>query len=268
MSQTTVQRQNAIRFGSAKFEIGDNLGALTDIGALRNVKAIESWDELLVESGNAGVLLKKIKNQKLTISADYLEPDMTALNIIRGGIDTYSTVAGVLVNNAIQTVVSGDWEFNTFIPFIYANATGLSPNIDSVTGSTDGLLVAETDYFISQDAQGRWGIFIKDSVTVTTEAQNMVIQMDYTPAASKKLSSGGKFTIDSKVIRLTNTNEAGNEIRIVVYNAYNSKALELNFPDDNADDVMVVPVSLIAEVDATRAAGDQLYEITDEQSTT
>ncbi len=268
MSQTTVQRQNAIRFGSAKFEIGDSIGALSNIGALRNVKAVESWDEVLVESGNAGVLLKKIKNQKLTLSADYLEPDMEALNIIRGGIDTYSTVAGVLVNNAIQTVLSGAWSYNTFIPFIYENGDGTAPNIDSVTGSTDGALVAETDYFLSQDAQGRWGIFVKDSVTVTTEAQNLVIQMDYTPAASKKLSSGGKFTIDAKVIRLTNTNEAGKTLVIVVYNAYNSKALELNFPDDNADDVMIVPLGLVAEVDASRSAGDQLYEITDQQSTT
>ncbi len=266
MSQTTVQRQNAIRFGSAKFEIGDSLAALTNIGALRNVKAVESWEEVLVESGNAGVLLKKIRNQKLTLSADYLEPDMQVLNIIRGGIDNYSTVAGTPVSGYSQVVASGTWNYEKFIPFDKQNGSGAKITPTSVTGSVDGALVLDTDYFLVKSPVGAWGLYIIDSATLTTEVQDITIVYDYTPAASKKLSSGGKFTIDSKVIRLTNTNEAGKELRIVVYNAYNSKALELNFPDDNSEDVMVVPVSLIAEVDASRTGGDQLYEITDEQS--
>jgi hypothetical protein len=40
--QTTVQDSNTIRFGSAKLEVGPNVGALTDLGAVNGVVFNES----------------------------------------------------------------------------------------------------------------------------------------------------------------------------------------------------------------------------------
>jgi len=52
--QTTVQRENSIRFGSGKMEISnDNWSTSKDLGAMRNIVFEETWDEVLVESDNA-----------------------------------------------------------------------------------------------------------------------------------------------------------------------------------------------------------------------
>jgi len=57
-----------------------------------------------------------------------------------------------------------------------------------VTGGTDGLLVADTDYFVGQNADGDTIITIIDSTTVTTEAQTMTVVYGYTPSAGNILS--------------------------------------------------------------------------------
>jgi len=85
--------------------------------------------------------------------------------------------------------------------------------ITSVTGSVDGALTANTDYFKGQNENLDTCITLIDSATLTTESQSITIVYDYTPAASKKLSSGGKKTIAPKVVRLTNTDENGRSSR-------------------------------------------------------
>lgn len=274
MSQTTVQRQNAIRFGSAKLEIGEAVASLIDIGALRNVRIVESWDEVEVQSDNAGVLLQKIRNQKLTINADWLEPDLEILNTIRGGIDTYDTTANSIVEDHDQTIAADAYDFNEFIECEYQNEDGSVLQIDSqgypdLSGSVDGALAHGDDYFITKNGQGKWGIIIVEAgTTVTTMNQVFTLSYDYTPAASKDLSSGGKFAVSARVVRLTNTNAAGNTVVMTIYRGFNNGPLELPWPSDEGEDAMPMPIEIVAELDVSRTAGDQLYSIVDGQSTT
>jgi len=273
MAQTTIQRPEAVKIGSAKVEVGDDIGSLQNLGAMRGVSLSESWDKVEVESDNAGVIKEYIKNQRIAITGNLIEIDLEILNEIRGGIDEYDTVAGSKVDDHDQIVAGGAWHYNEFIVGEHQNADGSVLQIDTqgypdVSGSVDGALAHGTDYFIVKNGQGRWGIIIIDSATVTTEAQVLTISYDYTPATSKVLTSGGKKTINPKVVRLTNTDENGKKLQVTVYYASIEEGITLEFPSDEAEDVMVTPINLVGKVDVDRTVGDQLYEIVDEQSTT
>jgi len=81
-------------------------------------------------------------------------------------------------------VSSGSWNYNNFIRITNQNGDGSAITVNSVTGATDGLLVAGTDYYVGQNDDGEYGIFIIDSATVTTETQDITIDYDYTPNSS------------------------------------------------------------------------------------
>jgi hypothetical protein len=95
MSQTTVKAEHKICFGSGKFEISTDGNTWTDVGAMRNIVFAETFDKVTVMSDNAGVIKEFIKNHFASLSGDLMELDLTNLNTIRGGIDTYSFANGV-----------------------------------------------------------------------------------------------------------------------------------------------------------------------------
>lgn len=95
MSQTTVKTANKICFGSGKFEISTDGNTWVDVGAMRNIVFSEAFDKVTVMSDNAGVVKEFIKNQVASLSGDLMEIDLTNLNTIRGGIDTYGFANGV-----------------------------------------------------------------------------------------------------------------------------------------------------------------------------
>ena len=266
MSQTTVQRPEAVRFGSALFELGETLGSLVNIGALRNCQVAESWEEVKVESGNAGVLKKKIKNQKVAITADWLEWDLETANLLRGGIDEYDTVPGTPTPVTDEEV---KLEGTNLVRLEHKNGDNTEVTTIVVT-SNDATPVARTlntDYVIGVDPAGYTCIARIEGGAII-DGDTVLVDYSYTPNVSKKLTSGGKFTINPRVVKLTNKNEAGKDLTITIYYAMVGEGFTLPFPDDTADDAMVAGVNLVGEIDASRAAGDQLYEILDEQSVT
>jgi len=269
MCAQTAANTNVYVFGSGKFEIGDDVGSLEDVGSLRGAVFTESWDEVEIETDNAGKPIKRIKNQKASLKAGILELDIEKLYAFRGGLDVYDTDAAAKVEDYDQIIATGDWAFNQFIECDKQNADLSVLQIDAqgyvdVTGSTDGALANVTDYDMVKDpGSGKWGIIVKDSATVTTEAQQLTISYDYTPPAARYLTSGGKYLIDDKVVRLTHTDSAGKVLRLTLYKAAIAGGLELTFPSDDSDDVMEVPFEMGGVLDVSRDAGDQLYEIYD-----
>jgi hypothetical protein len=264
--QTTVQKADAIRIGSAKIEIGDTVEALINLGAVRNVVSQESWELVKVMGDNVGEIKKFIKNHINTVTFNWAELDLTNLNAIRGGIDTYSTVAAAPVAGAEQVIPANAWAYKKFIKIEHQNGDGSAITVNSVTGGTDGALVENTDYYVGQNSIGEYGIYVIDSATVTTTNQILTINYDYTPNASKVLKTGGKVEIAPKVVRLTNVNEDGKKFQITIYKASNSSGINLTLPADDADDIWLTPVTLEGVCDASRTVGDQLMEIIDEQS--
>jgi hypothetical protein len=180
------------------------------------------------------------------------------------GVATLTTIPGTLVAGASQVVASGAWGYNDFIPIEHQNGNGAIITINSVTGSVDGALVAETDYFKGQDSQGRWGIFIINSATVTTEAQNITINYDYTPATAYQLDMGEKSAeLVAKIVEFSKA-ISGKVFRARLWSVTNEEGLTLAFPDSAGEEPASLPVSLAGGLDTTRATGQQLIEIYDE----
>jgi hypothetical protein len=265
-AQTTVQNSDALRWGSAKFEAAlksDGFGSLQDLGALRNIKVVESWEDVVVSSDNAGRVLKSLKNQKLTITAEWLEPEFSKLDMLRGGdLDTYDTVSDTPVSITDEAVVLNDTDS---VRLLYKNAD--NTEVDSIVVTQAGDPCARnTDYVIGVDSEGYTIIARIDGSAVIEDGSTVLVDYDYTPASSKTFKTGGYRTISPIVIRLTNEDEDSNGLVADIYEAYISAGLDLSYKSDDADDVNVLPLSFEAICDETRSVGDQLWAITDEQA--
>lgn len=113
---TKVQQRNSIRFGSAKFEVGETIDDLVDLGAMRGIEFEETWDEMRVQSDNAGVIVAGLNNHEATIRGDLMEINLKNLAILRGGIDKYEEVAPEEGKDAAIRLLSGG--YSTFEPRI------------------------------------------------------------------------------------------------------------------------------------------------------
>jgi len=258
MPQTTIQKTPAIRKGSVRVLIGDDFDALVDIGALRNPVFTSLVENQAIVFDNVDDLKKFVNGKKVQVAFDLAEINLTNLAVLDGGLLSISNTAGTIVNNASQVIASGAWAFNKFIEIANQNGNGTSPTVDSVTGGTDGALVAGTDYYVGQNAEGKWGIFIIDSTDVTTLSQAITIVYDYTPNASKKLTFADSGNKTLKCMRLINTDEDSKTFKIDIENGTNFTPISIDFAGDDEEDVAILPIQFQGDV----------VEIVDEQQTT
>lgn len=93
-------------------------------------------------------------------------------------------VASALVSGATQDVVNPT-AYLKFIVIANQNGDGSAVVVNSVTGSTDGALVAGTDYEVIQDGAGKYGIQLISGGAITTLTQTFTINYDYTPNAQR-----------------------------------------------------------------------------------
>ncbi len=246
-------------------KIGDTVGALTDLGVLKGDAQLEiTYDMVKVLGSKAESLKTYIKNMVATGTFEMYQLYLENIQKLLDGAATVSTVAAAPVVGYNQVVPSGNWLFDRFIPFDKQNGSGAKITPTSVTGSVDGALVLNTDYWIVKDANGIWGISIRDSITVTTEAQNITILYDYTPAASKTLKMGAPSAeLTPKIVEFSMLN-SGKLYRARLWSVTNEAGLTIGFPDAASDDLTSMPVNLKGGLDATRASGEQLIELYDE----
>lgn len=267
MSQTTLQNTEALRWGSAKVEAAlysDGFGSLQNLGAIRELVITETYNPTNVWSDNAGSLKRFINSQKLNIKFIWLEPELTKLNMLRGGIDTYATVA------ASPTAVTDEEVTLTslaFTKFAYKNAanTVVTSIVVTTNASTPVTLTKDTDYVVAVSSDGYTGIARIEGGAITS-GDTVLVDYSYTPASQKTLSSGGKNIILPIVMRFTNTDEDSTDLRIDVYQATFNVGMILQFMSDQAEDVNPFPLEFEAELDETRTAGDQLIKIYDAQA--
>lgn len=264
MGQTTVQRSGAIKLGSALMEVGDSIGALKNLGAMRGIAVTETFDKIEVESDNAGVIKEYIKNQRVAITGSLIEIDLEMLDEIRGGIDTYAPVAGSPTPITDEKVILPDTDL---IRLLHKMGDGTEVTSIVVTDqqSTPVTYTLNTDYVVGVDSAGYTCIARIEGGGIT-DLEEVLVDYSYTPNVSKKLTSGGKKTIAPKVVRLTNKDQDSKMFRITVYFASIEEGITFEFPSDEAEDVMVAPINLVGKVDVDRTIGDQLFEIIDEQS--
>lgn len=94
-AQTKVQKGNTILFGSGKFEISKDGIDWVNLGAMNGIVFTEAWEDVLVDSDNAGRIRTGIKNQVASLAGDMLELDLEKLSILRGDLDKYSKDPGI-----------------------------------------------------------------------------------------------------------------------------------------------------------------------------
>jgi hypothetical protein len=264
MYQQPVVKKSNIKIGSVKVEISDNDVDYTSLGTGNKAKFSEKLTAVNIISDNGGLIDTIVQDQTCEVDYTMLEFDLNVMQQVRGGIDDYSTIAGAPVNGYSQLALAGSWKFNKFIKFASQNADGSIINPSSVTAGTDGALVAGTDYYVGQNGAGEYGIFIVDSANVTTENQNITIVYTYTPIAAQVIKTGGKTSILSKYVRLTNT-RTGKRFMITVYKAQNADGISIDFPGDDEGKAWENNVKFTGSKDPNRAEGDQLFTILNEQ---
>ena len=91
--QTTVQNIDAIRFGSMKVEAGSGTSSMTDLGVAKGVTFEEQITYAWIGMDNAQRQRRVVK-QEVVISGSLVEFSPEDLNIIRGGIDVYTSSTG------------------------------------------------------------------------------------------------------------------------------------------------------------------------------
>lgn len=254
--------QSALLLEHGNIEVGDDLGSLIDLGAVRNVKFQGKQERIKVESDNRGTIINKIRISGI-VDFDWLEAGhMPNLELLFKGLVTRTTQAGSLVTGASQVVASGKWLYDKFIELENQNNDLSKPTITSVTLGINGALVLNTDYFVVKDAgTGRWGIVVRDSTTVTTEAQSVTIVYNYTPAVAQVLSGGASKTATPRYVRITGPSEKDATIeRIITLDAAIAASdMLIPFVDvEHAGDVGVMPVSLEGDKGSTWTITDEI----------
>ncbi len=268
LPQTDYQNKNNVLHGACMLEVSSDGISWVNCGALNEVKFTENLQVSKIETDNVSDDYA-VTDQTSTIEAVQLELfDEDVRAIIRSSIDTVVDVAGVLVEDYLDVTASGDWAYSKFIPFGKENASGLAPTINSIAGGTDGPLVLNTDYFVMKDGTD-WGYYVIDSATVTTEAQTMTVDMDYTPVASRTIHSGGMGTLPEFWVRLTNEDPnvgSGRLVKWTFYRCQLGKGYEIAYKKYNdEDDRDGNPIMFNALLDSDRTAGQQLYFITNDE---
>lgn len=263
--QTSVQDSTALMEGSAKVSVAAYSGSPSwlNLGVVENLAAKEVMT-ITDRKADNGAIDTHVSDQHAEISFDQLEAlKESARAILRGAtFDTTTPVAATPVSGRNQTIISGAWVYDGFIEFDRQNSSGAKITPTSVTGGTDGALVLGTDFYIIKDvATGKWGIAVKDSATVTTLAQNLVIVYDYTPAASKLVETGGKASgLPRFMLKLENVDASGLYTTLTFFSVRIDGGIEFAYKRDNdGDNLIRRPIRLRADLDTTKAVGKQLF---------
>jgi hypothetical protein len=245
MSQTTIQKLAAVRTGSVKFEYGPDFSSLVDLGAINGFIWNHGGETVEITLDNVDDVKKLNDNDKYVLNFDMAETGFDNIAGVFSGMFTTTNIAGSLVSAAAQSVAANTYAFNQFIEITNQNGSGAVIVVNSVTGSTDGLLVAGTDYYIGQNAAGSYGIFIIGfAANVSTVDQILAINYDYTPNASVRLTPKSGGIAPTYVVQFTNTNDAGKTVTVRLENVSSINQMSMPFPGDGTDDITQISVEL------------------------
>lgn len=206
-------------------------GSLVRIASVRGLTAKydNTKNQVDIKADDTGTVFKGFLGEA-TIEGSFLENvDRDLIKLLVGGDD--DDVAGSIVNNHVQTIAQ-PLVYNLFYPLEFQNGNGTLPNIDSVVGSTDGALVLATDYAVTKDSDGKWGITLIAGGAITTLAQSVAVQFDYTPNASESLTIPLEFTEAPRLyVKITAENADGDQRTIILDDCTFDGSYDLEFLD-------------------------------------
>ncbi len=105
MSQTNIQKVDALRYGSVTLYIGDDFSSLVNIGAIRNMSFEHKAENIEVAFDNVPSI-KKFKNgRKASFVFDLIEIDLTTFAKTDSGLVVQSNIAGAPVNITDESLI-------------------------------------------------------------------------------------------------------------------------------------------------------------------
>jgi len=253
MSQTNIQRNEALRYGSVTLFIGDDFGSLINVGAIRNMSFEHKAENIEVAFDNVPAI-KKFKNgNKASFVFDLAEIDLTTFAYTDAGLVVQTNIAGAPVNitneNAVLSGVLGK---------ALQNKNGNGAVVTGIVVTDESgvtTYVLNQDYTVQIGADGYTRIARIEGGDID-DGDTVLVDYTYTPNASKKVTFYNGGTKTYKVARIVNVNNGGKEFRIDLENVTNIKPLTTPFQADDSDGIMVCSIELSGTV----------KEIVDEQS--
>lgn len=253
------------------WKLGQNPGRLyvkpegTDdwirMAAIRNLTVIaDNTEETEINSDDEGTLIRTT-NQQVRVECDFLKPFDPELFGKLFNLEV-AVVNGAEVEGEEQVLTSGQWTSGVFYELENQNGDGTAPTINSVTGATDGALTADDDYELIK-VGGVWGLVFQSAAnggTLTTLAQNVTIDYDYTPAASKQVVlDTGSATKVTMAIRVEEIRTDDKERSLELSAATLSSEFSWGFLDvQEAGDVAVTSVVFNSNKGATLTYKDEV----------
>lgn len=193
-------------------------GSLVRVGSVRGL--VSNFDNAAqavdIKADDTGTVFKGYIPE-VRFEGSFLEnADRDLMALLLGG--TPSNVAGVLVAGAEQ-VIANPFVAGKFYPITNQNGDGSAVVVNSVTGGTDGALTVNDDYIVTE-VDGVYGIVLNTVAgggTLTTLAQTITIDYDYTPNAREDLTFAVEFTEVPRVYaKITCTQDGTGNTRIYI----------------------------------------------------
>lgn len=253
--------ENALLLEFADVSVGDDAGSVVDLGAVRNVTFNGVQNPIDILSDNRGSVVRKNRLNG-SVTFDWLEGgDPDALENLFKGLITKTVVAGTPVAGATDPIDGTGKDFGDFLEIEFQNGDGSALTINSVTGSVDGALVADTDFQLVKNGQGKYGIAIIDSATVTTMTQTFTVDYDYTPNASSTVAGGTSKVSTPRYVKIegASADDPTKKRTVILTSAVPEADLVLPFLDtEEAGDVGVIPVTMTNDKNASWSFTDEI----------
>ena len=251
--QTSVQRENAVRFGSWALNIStDNWNTWINLWALKDAKLVV--DKIIKEMVFDNAKAKpKVKINEVVFSASLYEIALDNLQKI-DWIADYITIDWTATNVTWEDLGTG-WVVWT--PIRLKNKNGDNTIVTNIVINADWTaLVAWTDY----DTYVHAGY----TFVLPKTAQTGVLTGDYTytPLARKEqIYKDVQKYLALNMFKFSNYDENGKEFSIVFPQGYNKSWIEAQFQPDDSEDTM----GLWIEIKAFPDSSNELFRIIDEQ---
>jgi len=242
-------------------EVGATVGALVDVGALRDAVYEETFDEITVTTDNAGDLERGIRNHMASISGTWLEINLDNLAKVYSGVHavTPADTTPVAVTDEECTLDLTDW-----VALEHKNGAGTEVASITVTTSLAGATVRNTDYVIGVNAAG-FTCIARIAGGLFGDGDVALVDYTYTPLASRTYVGGGLTSFTPQVVRFTNYDVDDKEFRITIWKGTPSIGIKIEFQSDDAEDPAGVPIKITGKLDVSKTSGEQLFEIYDTQ---
>jgi len=265
---TTADERNLLsQPGYFYFRDYGSTGAWTKAVFMNGSTYQENTETAEIAFEDVGTVRDEVSNETVDISISAGQVlDLELVSKLTGGLFTYSTVAGTPVAGHDFVASSGAWSFDKTILLDKQNGDGSKPTINTVTGSVDGALVEDTDYFVTKLDGAGWAVVILDTVTVTTEAQDITVNFDYTPSAKSIIKRGGikiitPIELAFQTIGSSQVDGSDEYVTFYFHKVFSNGNHGHGFSPENSAEPITMELGFTAKKDTNKESGNQLMQI-------